>query len=88
MAINLVKEYQKKVAERFYKESLTASAASQEYKFTGVKEIEVFSVDTAPIGNYTRNGSTRYGTATDLTDSIQTMSIANDKAFTLIARAA
>lgn len=84
MAINLVKEYQKKVAERYFKESLTASAASQEYKFTGAKEISVFSVDTAPIGNYTRNGMSRYGTPEDLTDSLQTMEIKNDKAFTYI----
>lgn len=84
MAINLVKEYQKKVAERYAKESLTAGAASQEYKFTGVKEIEIFSVDTAPIGNYTRNGTSRYGTPNDLTDSLQTMEIKNDKAFTYV----
>lgn len=84
MAINYTTQYSPKVSERFKKKSYTSSAASSEYTFDGVKGILVYSVDTVPIGNYTRNGSARYGTPSDLTDTVQAMDMTQDKAFTYV----
>ena len=82
MAINLASKYADKVAERFTKSSLTANAFSNEYQFNGVKGVTVYSVDTAPLGDYVRNGTARYGTPNDLGDSVQELTMSEDKAFT------
>lgn len=82
MAINFTTQYAKKVSERFQKKAYTASAASNEYEFDGIKSLKVYSVDTVPIGNYTRSGTSRYGTPSDLTDTVQVMTMTQDKAFT------
>jgi N4-gp56 family major capsid protein len=82
MAINLTTKYSPKVAERFYKSSLTGAAASTEYDFEGIKTLKVYSVDTVPLGNYTRSGTSRYGTPDELGDTVQEMIMTQDRAFT------
>ena len=82
MAINLVTEYQKKIAERFTLGSLTDEAAGHDYDFTGVKTIEIYSIDTVATVDYSRNGTTRYGSVTELGDTKQSMTLAVDKGFT------
>ena len=82
MAINLVTEYQKKIAERFTLGSLTDEAAGHDYDFTGVKTIEIYSIDTVATVDYTRNGTTRYGNVTELGDTKQSLTLAVDKGFT------
>ena len=82
MAINLVTEYQKKIAERFTLGSLTDEAAGHDYDFTGVKTIEIFSIDTVATVDYTRSGTTRYGNVTELGDTKQSLTLAVDKGFT------
>ena len=82
MAINLVTEYQKKIAERFTLGSLTDEAAGHDYDFTGVKTIEIFTIDTVATVDYSRSGTTRYGNVTELGDTKQSMTLAVDKGFT------
>lgn len=84
MAINLADKYSAKVAERFAHKAYSAGIAGNAYDFDGVKSIKVYSIDTVPLGNYSRSGTSRYGTPTDLTDSYQTMTMTQDKAFTYI----
>jgi len=84
MATNLAKKYESQVAERFVKSSITGNAVNHDYKFNGVRGVVVYSVDTAPLGEYTRTGTSRYGTPSDLGDSIQEMTMTQDKAFTFI----
>lgn len=82
MAINLTTKYSDKVAERFKKQSLTTSAANSDYTFEGIKTLNVYSVDTVPLGNYTRSGTSRYGTPAELNDTLQQFTMTQDKAFT------
>jgi hypothetical protein len=84
MAINLASKYSAEVAERFSKASLTENAVSKEYNFNGVRGITVYSVDTAPLGDYTRSGTNRYGTPGSLSDTTQELVMSQDKAFTYI----
>lgn len=84
MAINLADKYSAKVAERFAHKAYSAGIAGNAYDFDGVKSIKVYSIDTVPLGNYSRSGTSRYGSPTDLTDSYQTMTMTQDKAFTYI----
>lgn len=85
---NLADRYSAKVAERFAHKAYSAGIASNAYDFDGVKSIKVYSIDTVPLGDYSKlvNGFTgsRYGTPADLTDSFQTMTMNQDKTFTYI----
>jgi hypothetical protein len=81
-AIHLVERYSDKVAERFKKGSLTGGAFNQDYSFEGVRTVKVFSVDTAPLNDYNRSGTSRYGTPVELGDTIQELTMTQDKGFT------
>lgn len=82
MAINLTTQFSDKVAERFTLRSLTDSFAGKDYDFSGVKSIKIYSVDSVPVGDYTRTGTNRFGTLTELGDTVQEMTMTQDKGFT------
>lgn len=82
MAINLADKYSKKVQERYADKSRTDSYAGHDYDFTGVKTIKVYSVNTVPMTDYTRSGTSRFGSLTELGDAVQEMTLAKDRAFT------
>lgn len=81
--INLAKKFEKKVAERYKRQSLTEGLFSTEYSWAGVRTIEVPSVGVVELGNYDRTAaSNRYGTPHELGDSIQVLEVKQDVAFT------
>lgn len=82
MAINLASKYEKKVAERFTTRSKTDGYVGKDYEFTGVKSITVYSVDTVSMTDYTRSGTSRFGTLTELGDTKQDLKLTKDRAFT------
>jgi hypothetical protein len=84
--INLHEKYAKKVQERFYQESLTESSFSKslDMEFTGVRTVKVSSINTVPMTDYTRSGTSRYGTPTDLQDTLQEFVMTKDRAFSFI----
>jgi N4-gp56 family major capsid protein len=86
MAINYASKYEKKVAERFKLKSLTESAINKDYTWAGVNSINVYSVSTTALGDYvmTANGIARYGTPTDAANTIQTLTVSKDRAFSII----
>jgi len=61
MAVNLASKYSDKIDERFKLKSLTESAVHQDYDWDGVNTVNVYSVSTYALGNYTRTGTSRYG---------------------------
>lgn len=82
MAINLASKFETKVAERFSLKSITDAYAGKDYSFEGVKTINVYTIDTVAMADYTRSGTARFGTANELGDTIQTLTMAKDRAFT------
>ena len=82
MAINLAEKYDKKVVERFKQKSLTEAFINRDYDWTGVSTVKVYSIPTVPLNDYTRTGTSRYGTPTELEDTIQEMKVSQDKSFT------
>jgi len=84
MAINLASKYSKKVADKFYEESIILGKTSNEYDWDGVKSINVYTIDTQAPGDYTRSGTSRYGTPTEVQDTIQTMAITQDKSVSMV----
>jgi N4-gp56 family major capsid protein len=82
MAVNLASKYSSNVDERFKLSSFTESVINQNYDWDGVNSVTVYSVSTAPMGNYTTTGNSRYGTAAELDNTTQTMVLSRDRAFT------
>ena len=82
--MNLASKYAKKVDERFTRESQAMLALNSDYSFTGVRTVNVYSIPTVAMNDYTRSGSNRYGTPNDLGRNVQTMTVKKDRAFTFI----
>ncbi|MCQ2406627.1 MAG: hypothetical protein MJ067_05385 [Oscillospiraceae bacterium] len=51
-SVNLASKYKKQVDERFSRDSLAALAVSDDYSFSGVKTVNVYSIPTVPLGEY------------------------------------
>lgn len=82
MAINYAEKYASKIDERFSKEAMSIGAVNQDYDFVGVKTVHVYSVPTAPMNDYTKSGSSRYGTPNELENSTQELTMSQDRSFT------
>lgn len=82
MTQNHAAKYSAKVQESFKRNSLTDNAVNHDYDFIGVKTINVYSVDTATMNDYTTSGNTRYGSASDLGTTKQEMTLKQDRSFT------
>lgn len=82
MAVNLAEKYSTKVDERFTLASLTQFAVNNDYEWTGVKGIKVYSIDTVELGDYSREGLNRFGEANELGDTVKDYILSQDKAFT------
>jgi len=83
MAINLHSKYADQIQQKFVRESLIAGLLSTQYNWAGVKTVKVSTLQTVPMVDYTRTGSSRYGTPTEMGDVIQEMTLTQDKAFSL-----
>lgn len=83
MAINLASKYSSNVDERFSLLSVTENIGlNSEYDWAGVKTVTVYNVDTAAMNNYTRSGTTRYGTPAELGDAKTDYTLSKDRSFT------
>ena len=82
MAVNLAAKYSSVVDERFVTESVTNIGFNTDFDWVGVQTVKVYSLQTAALGNYTRSGSSRYGTPAEIQDTVQEMTLSQDKAFT------
>ncbi len=83
MAINLAKRASDKVVERFRLGSCTEGIFSNRWKWTGVATVQVYSVDKLPLQDYdkAKEDGSRFGTLTELGDTVQEMTVTDDKAF-------
>lgn len=82
--MNLASKYAPEVDERFYRESQAVLALNNNYKFTGVQTVNVYSIPVVPMTDYQRTGSNRYGTPSDLTRNVQTLKVTRDRGYTFI----
>ena len=84
LGMNLASQYAGKVDERFHRESQAAMALNSDYKFQGVKTVNVYSIPTVSMTDYTRSGTARYGTPANLQNNVQEMTITQDRAFAFV----
>lgn len=82
MAVNYASKYASQIDERFAKEALSAPAINQDFDFVGVKTVNVYSIPTSEMHDYTRTGTDRYGTPEELENTIQELTMSQDRSFT------
>ncbi|MGN0107238.1 MAG: N4-gp56 family major capsid protein [Hominilimicola sp.] len=82
MAINYASKYAQKIDEKFTRESMTSPAVNNDYDFVGVKTVNVYSVPTAPMNDYSVTGTSRYGTPEELDNTVQELTMSMDRSFT------
>lgn len=82
MAVNYASKYSNKVDERFTLASITEGAFNQDYDWEGVSTVNVYSLATAAMQAYTTSGMSRYGTPDELSDTVQTLALSQDRSFT------
>jgi len=83
MAFNFATKASPKVVEAFSKESLTEGIFSQDYDWTGVATVRVYSVDDLPLQDYDWDltSGSRFGNLTELGDTVQELTVNDDKSF-------
>ena len=83
--VNTASKYAAKVDERFHRVSQAMIALNNNYKFQGVKTVNVYSIPTVPLNDYKRTASSnRYGDPTNLTNDVQELTVEQDRAFSFI----
>lgn len=83
MAINLATKYSDKIAEVFTAGSFIKGKTATTFDLTGVKTLKVYTPITVEETDYVRDGLNRYGTPTEMQDTVQELRMTQDKAFTL-----
>lgn len=81
MAVNLAKKYQKAIDQAYALGSLTKSAFAGKFDFIGSKTAVVYTLTTQAMGDYARTGANRFGTPTELQDTIKEYAITKDRSF-------
>lgn len=83
MAINLASKYSDRIAEAFSAASFLKGRTSGDYDWQGVKSVKVYTPTTVSMSDYLRTGTSRYGTPTEVQDTVQEMILTQDKSFSL-----
>lgn len=84
MTIATTKQYSKKTVEAFTLASLTKGASSDNWDWAGEtgKTVVITSNGVAAMSDYTRTGTSRYGTPTEIDNTQQEITCSKDRAFT------
>ena len=82
MAVNLTTRFSGKVDEVINNGALSTPSINKDYDFVGAKTVKVYAFGTVPLNDYSRTGSNRYGTPQELQDTVQELTMTQDKSFT------
>lgn len=82
MTVNYAEKFSQKVDERFAREALTTNTINQDFDFIDAETVKVYTVATSGMNDYQTTGQNRYGTADELGNTVQTMTLSKDRSFT------
>ncbi|MCP4326422.1 MAG: hypothetical protein GY787_32235, partial [Alteromonadales bacterium] len=82
MAVNLATKYVKQLDSKYAHKSICKQAFGASYDFTGVQTVKIYTLLGADLGDYTMSGTSRYGTATEVEDTVQELTVTRDRAVT------
>lgn len=83
MSITLHDKYSKEIAEAYNQESFLKARLSNDYDFNGVRTVKISTPVTVPMNDYTRSGGNRYGTPAEMGDTVQELTLSQDKSFSI-----
>lgn len=83
MAINLASKYADEIASTFGTGSFIKGKTARTFDLTGVKTLKVYTPVTVDEVDYVREGASRYGAPVEMQDTVQELTMTQDKAFTL-----
>ena len=81
--INLATKYSNKIDEKFTLSSRVKGNTSNDYELTGVKSVRIYTPVTQELADYIRSGTSRYGAPKEMEDTIQELTMTQDKAFSI-----
>ena len=83
MAVNYATTYNKNVVAAFALASITRGVLSTDYDFVADsgKTVQVFTTTAVPMIDYTRSGLNRYGTPSELQNTVQELACTRERAF-------
>jgi hypothetical protein len=84
MAVNLANKYQKPIDQVFALASLTKVGFAGKFDFKGANVVNVYTLTTQALGNYTRTGTERYGTPAEVQDTVATYTMTKDRSFSAV----
>jgi len=84
MAVNLATKYQKAIDQVFALGSLTKIGFAGSFDFKGSVTVKVYTLVTQALGDYTRTGTERYGTPTEVQDTVATYTLSKDRSFSSV----
>lgn len=85
MPVNLASKFESKVSDLMKHEAKTASIINQNWSWTGVNEINVYTLTDPTVGDYNVAGaSNRYGTPSEVEDTTQTFTLTRDRSFSKV----
>lgn len=83
MAITLAAKFSSKVDKRFSLKSRTTQlVGGKGYDWKGVNTVTVYDRPVVAMNDYTTTGTARYGTAAELQNTTQDLSVTKDRSFT------
>ncbi len=82
MAINLTTKYASTIEKLYTHTSFLRAHCKANVEMTGAKTCRVYMLNTVPLVDYTRNGTSRYGEAKDVQDTVAEYMMTQDKSFT------
>jgi hypothetical protein len=82
MAINSATKFSEKTSDLLFTERKTKLVTNQDFGWDGVESIKIYTLTDPTIGNYTATGANRYGTPTEVEDTLQTFTLSRDRAWT------
>jgi len=83
MSVNLAKKYQKAIDQVYTLMSMTKAAFAGKYDFIGSQTAVIYTLTSQALTDYTRTGSDRYGSPSELQDTIQELTISKDRSFSI-----
>lgn len=84
MAINLASKYTEKILQEFTHASYIQNNVSGEYDLTGVRSLTIYTPVTVELNDYNRKATAnRFGTPTEMEDTIQELTMSQDKGFSI-----
>ncbi len=84
MAINLASKFESKTSDLIKAKAKTTLIVNDNWSWDGVNAIKVYTLTSVAVGDYNpAAASSRYGTAAEVQDTVQTWTLARDRAWTV-----